>query len=71
LKEGEFALSGPIVKDKLLFRVSGDYTDKDGQITNTFLNEKNRFLQGKGHPSKAAVAGDGRLYRGLPICSYR
>jgi iron complex outermembrane recepter protein len=47
LKEGEFALSGPIVKDKLLFRVSGEYTDKDGQITNTFLNEKTDFYTGK------------------------
>jgi iron complex outermembrane recepter protein len=46
LKEGEFALSGPIIKDKLLFRVSGDYTDKDGQITNTFLNEKVDFYRG-------------------------
>jgi iron complex outermembrane recepter protein len=47
LKEGAIALSGPIVKDKLLFRISGNYTKKDGQIENSFLNEKVDFYTGK------------------------
>ena len=46
-KEGLFALSGPIAQDKLLFRVSGEYKDADGQITNTYLNEKVDFYTAK------------------------
>jgi iron complex outermembrane recepter protein len=34
-REGIFALSGPIVPNKLLFRVSGEYKDADGQIENS------------------------------------
>src|SRR6266481_2821247 len=46
-KEGLFALSGPIVKDKLLFRVTGEYKDADGQIENTYLHEKVDFYTAK------------------------
>lgn len=42
-KTGIAALSGPIIDDKLLFRVSGEYKDSDGLISNTFLNEKVDF----------------------------
>ena len=46
-KEGLFALSGPIAQDKLLFRISGEYKDADGQITNTYLHEKVDFYTAK------------------------
>ncbi|MEM6912865.1 MAG: TonB-dependent receptor [Pseudomonadota bacterium] len=35
----EAGVSGPIVEDKVLFRVSGSYYETDGLIENTFLNE--------------------------------
>jgi iron complex outermembrane receptor protein len=47
LKDVVGALSGAIVKDKLLFRVSGEYKDSDGQITNYFLNKKVDFYTGR------------------------
>ncbi|MEQ8514330.1 MAG: TonB-dependent receptor [Chromatocurvus sp.] len=37
------ALSGPVIKDRLLFRVTGAYKDFDGVIDNTFLNEEVDF----------------------------
>ncbi len=37
-------VSGPIVEDKLLFRVSGYYKQDDGRIDNDFLNEKVDFV---------------------------
>ena len=46
-REGIFALSGPIIPDKLLFRVSGEYKDADGQINNSYLNEKVDFYTSK------------------------
>ncbi len=46
-KDGVFALSGPIVRDKLLFRVSGEYKDSDGLIDNSYLHEKVDFYTGK------------------------
>ena len=46
-KEGEFAVSGPIVKDSLLFRVTGSYKDQDGLINNSYLNKKIDFYTGK------------------------
>ncbi len=36
--------SGPIVEDKILFRLAGTYKQTDGLITNTFLNEKVDFV---------------------------
>ena len=39
------ALSGPLVKDQLLFRVSGDYKHDDGRITNVFSGTKVDFIQ--------------------------
>ena len=46
-REGIFALSGPIISDKLLFRVSGEYKDANGQINNSYLNEKVDFYTSK------------------------
>ena len=46
-REGIFALSGPIIPDKLLFRVSGEYKDADGQINNSYLKEKVDFYTSK------------------------
>jgi iron complex outermembrane receptor protein len=46
-KDGVFALSGPVVQDKLLFRVSGEYKDSDGLINNSYLNEEVDFYTGK------------------------
>jgi iron complex outermembrane recepter protein len=46
-KEGIAAISGPIVKDKLLFRLSGEYKTSDGQIDNSYLHEKVDFYTGK------------------------
>jgi iron complex outermembrane receptor protein len=46
-REGIFALSGPIVPNKLSFRVSGEYKDADGQIENSYLNEKVDFYTSK------------------------
>ncbi|MFC7051055.1 TonB-dependent receptor [Emcibacter nanhaiensis] len=39
------SVSGPIVKDKLLFRVAGRYQNKDGYFTNKYLNEKVDYLE--------------------------
>ncbi|MEM7728074.1 MAG: TonB-dependent receptor [Pseudomonadota bacterium] len=35
----EAGLSGPLVEDKVLFRVGGSYFETDGLIENTFLND--------------------------------
>ncbi|MDT9600076.1 TonB-dependent receptor [Sphingosinicella rhizophila] len=37
-------ISGPIVDDKLLFRVSGSYKSRDGQIDNDFLGDEVDFI---------------------------
>jgi iron complex outermembrane receptor protein len=34
------AAGGPLVKDRVAFRISADYRDTDGHFTNTFLNKK-------------------------------
>lgn len=47
LKDVVGALSGPIVKDKLLFRISGEYKSADGQINNSYLNQKVDFFTGR------------------------
>ncbi len=41
------AVSGPIVEDKALFRVSGAYSDADGNVDNVFLDEKVDFFTSK------------------------
>lgn len=41
------AVSGPIVEDRLLFRLTGARKDSDGNIDNTFLGEKVDFLESK------------------------
>ena len=46
-KDGVVALSGPILQDRLLFRVSGEYKDSDGLINNSYLHEKVDFYTGK------------------------
>lgn len=33
------AASGPVIEDRLLFRIAGSYKQDDGRIENTFLNE--------------------------------
>ncbi len=40
-------IGGPIVKDKVLFRIAGSYKDFDGLIENVFLNEKVDFYEDK------------------------
>jgi iron complex outermembrane recepter protein len=47
LRSASAALSGPIVEDKALFRVSGAYTDTDGKVDNVFLDEKVDFFTSK------------------------
>lgn len=47
LRSASGAVSGPIVEDKLLFRLSGAYKDSDGTIDNVFLNEKVDFYESK------------------------
>jgi iron complex outermembrane recepter protein len=47
LKDVVGALSGAIVPGKLLFRVSGEFKDSDGQITNYYLNKKVDFYTGR------------------------
>jgi iron complex outermembrane receptor protein len=42
--DGSAGISGPLVKDKLLFRVSGNYKSDDGRIDNTFRNDKVDFI---------------------------
>ena len=37
------AVSGPIVEDKVLFRLGGTYSDTDGQIRNVFSGERADF----------------------------
>lgn len=38
--------SGPIVKDKLFYRLSGKYGSRDGYLKNTFLNEDVDYQSG-------------------------
>lgn len=40
----EAGLSGPIVKDRVLFRVAGSYYETDGVIENIFLNDDVDFV---------------------------
>ena len=47
LKDVVGALSGPIIKDKLLFRISSEYKSADGQINNSYLNQKVDFFTGR------------------------
>jgi iron complex outermembrane receptor protein len=47
LRSASGAVSGPIVDDKLLFRLSGAYKDSDGTIENVFLHEKVDFYESK------------------------
>ena len=44
-KKVQASLSGPIVDDKLLFRLSGSYKDGDGLIDNTFLGTEVDFVE--------------------------
>ena len=39
------AVSGPLVEDKLLFRLAGSYREADGLIDNTFLNTEVDFVE--------------------------
>lgn len=41
------ALSGPLADDKVGFRISAAYADSDGNVRNTFLNEKVDFFTAK------------------------
>jgi iron complex outermembrane recepter protein len=43
LKSTSGAISGPIVEDKVLFRLTGAYKETDGNIRNTFLDQKVDF----------------------------
>lgn len=45
LKTVQGSVSGPIIEEKLLFRVSGSYKDSDGLIDNTFLNTEVDFSE--------------------------
>ncbi len=36
--KAQTSISGPLVEDKLFFRLSGDYTTRDGYVRNTFLD---------------------------------
>ncbi|MDY6944455.1 MAG: TonB-dependent receptor [Pseudomonadota bacterium] len=47
LRSASGAVSGPIVEDKLLFRLSGAYKQSDGTIENVFLREKVDFYESK------------------------
>lgn len=47
LRSASGAVSGPIVEDKVLFRLSGAYKDSDGTIENVFLHEKVDFYESK------------------------
>lgn len=40
------AISGAISEDKLYYRFSANYHDRDGQIANTYLNEEVDFVDG-------------------------
>jgi iron complex outermembrane recepter protein len=41
------AVSGPVVEDRLLFRLTGAYKDTDGNIDNTYLGKEVDFLESK------------------------
>ncbi len=41
------AISGPIIADKLLYRLSGAYKESDGNIENTLLREQVDFYESK------------------------
>ncbi|MFK7843190.1 MAG: TonB-dependent receptor [Sphingorhabdus sp.] len=41
---GEVGVSGPIIEDKILFRVAGSYYETDGIIQNEFLNDDVDFV---------------------------
>tara|TARA_R110002124_G_scaffold91951_3_gene233826 strand:+ start:5676 stop:7940 length:2265 start_codon:yes stop_codon:yes gene_type:complete len=41
----EMSVSGPIIDDKILFRVSGKYVDRGGYFDNVFLGKKADYLE--------------------------
>lgn len=41
----EGSVSGPVVEDKLFFRLSGKYTNRDGYLDNVILGEKVDYLE--------------------------
>lgn len=45
LQKFQGAVSGPIIKDELLFRIAGSYRESDGLIKNTFLNTEVDFVE--------------------------
>lgn len=45
LQKIQGAISGPIVKDELMFRLAASYRERDGLIKNTFLNQEVDFLE--------------------------
>ena len=60
MKEGLFAVSGPLSKDTLLFRLSGEYKDADGLINNSYLDRKVDFYTAKDVRAKLLwLASDG------------
>lgn len=59
LRSASGAISGPVVEDKLLFRLSGAYKDSDGNIENTFLRKKVDFYESKDIRARFMIlAGD-------------
>ena len=53
-------LSGPIVEDKLLLRVTGSYQSRDGYLNNTFLGIKQNSLGAIWPPRHAGLQADFR-----------
>ncbi|MEP7244264.1 MAG: TonB-dependent receptor, partial [Gammaproteobacteria bacterium] len=47
LRTASAAISGPIVADKVLFRLSGAYSDTDGNVKNVFLGQNVDFFTSK------------------------
>lgn len=45
LQKFQGAVSGPIIKDELLFRIAGSYRESDGLIDNTYLGTEVDFLE--------------------------
>lgn len=41
----EVSLSGPIVEDRVLFRISGKYLDREGFLDNIFLDDEADYLE--------------------------
>ncbi|MEI9985556.1 MAG: hypothetical protein WDN69_21625 [Aliidongia sp.] len=64
--DGGGVLSGPIVKDQLLFRIAAEDSNFDGLIPNDYLQDKGRSLYRAQRARRTCLHADPRSRSGSP-----